>query len=72
MLKDYKKGDRVIVTEVDEFQIKRYNYDVGSTGVINEDSENCDCMAPFIWFDDEKSNYTSKGTAVSIYELKFI
>jgi len=64
----FKKGDRVEVIKCDDYQKAKYKYEVGYIGTINEDdSEN-----PFVFFDEEISNYTSLGTAVDQSELKLI
>lgn len=68
---EYKKGDRVIITECDAFCKEEYQYDKGFTGIINEDKDT-GYDIPFILFDNKTSNYTSMGTAVSIYEFKIV
>lgn len=67
--KFFKKGDRVEVIYCCEYQQKRYGYQIGFTGTVNEDeSEN-----PWILFDDNKANFVKDlGTAVYYDELKLI
>ena len=66
---DYRKGDKVVITECSEYQKETYKYDVGYTGIINEDKETGEDV-PWILFDNKEANYTKKGTSVGEYQFK--
>lgn len=64
----FKKGQRVVIIDCDEWDTENYKYKLGYKGTVNENTD----YSPFILFDNEEANYTIKGTAVAEFQFKII